>query len=140
MDAAFLTDWLNLLLRWSHLIVGIAWIGASFYFVWLDNHLLPPTDELLQSKGVGGELWAVHGGGFYNAQKYRVAPRELPGTLHWFYWEAYSTFLSGFFLLCLLYYARAETYLIDPAVLALSKRAAIALGLGFLVGGWLVYD
>jgi len=137
---AFALEFLSLLGRWVHLITGIAWIGASFYFVWLDNHLLPPTDRSLTDKGVGGELWAVHGGGFYNAQKYRVAPRSLPASLHWFYWEAYSTFLSGFFLLCLLYYAQAEVYLIDPQVAVLSKPAAIAISLGFLAGGWLLYD
>jgi uncharacterized membrane protein len=137
---AFLIDFLSLLGRWVHLITGIAWIGASFYFVWLDNHLTPPTDDSLQRKGVGGELWAVHGGGFYNAQKYRLAPEKLPPSLHWFYWEAYSTFLSGFFLLCLLYYAQAEVYLIDPQVAVLTKTAAIALSLGLLAGGWLVYD
>ena len=133
-------EWLSLWGRWVHLITGIAWIGASFYFVWLDNHLLPPTDETAMRKGVGGELWAVHGGGFYNAQKYRSAPQFLPRSLHWFYWEAYSTLLSGFFLLCLLYYAQAEIYLIDPRVAALSKPAAIAASLAFLGGGWLVYD
>ena len=138
--SAFLLEFVSLLGRWVHLITGIAWIGASFYFVWLDNHMLPPTDESLKTKGVGGELWAVHGGGFYNAQKYRLAPQNLPRSLHWFYWEAYSTFLSGFFLLCLLYYAQADVYLIDPRVAALSKPAAIAIGLGFLIGGWLVYD
>ena len=138
--SAFVLEFLSLLGRWVHLITGIAWIGASFYFVWLDNHLLPPTDESLTRKGVGGELWAVHGGGFYNAQKYRVAPQTLPASLHWFYWEAYSTFLSGFFLLCLLYYAQAEVYLIDPRVAALSKPAAIAISLGFLVGSWVLYD
>jgi len=138
--SGFLLEFLSLLGRWVHLITGIAWIGASFYFVWLDNHLLPPTDESLKSKGVGGELWAVHGGGFYNSQKYRVAPPTLPASLHWFYWEAYSTFLSGFFLLCLLYYAQAEVYLIDPRVAALSKPVAIAASLSFLVGGWLIYD
>ena len=138
--SAFLLEFLSLLGRWVHLITGIAWIGASFYFVWLDNHLLPPSDESLQRKGVGGELWAVHGGGFYNAQKYRIAPQTLPASLHWFYWEAYSTFLSGFFLLCLVYYAQAEVYLIDPRVAVLSKPAAIAISLSFLVGGWLVYD
>ncbi len=105
MDA-YLLEWVNLLLRWTHLIVGIAWIGASFYFVWLDNHLVVPTDADLQAKGVGGELWAVHGGGFYNPQKYRLAPAQIPPQLHWFYWEAYSTWLSGFALLCLMYYAR----------------------------------
>jgi uncharacterized membrane protein len=138
--STFLLEFLSLLGRWVHLITGIAWIGASFYFVWLDNHLLPPSDESLKAKGVGGELWAVHGGGFYNAQKYRLAPQTLPAPLHWFYWEAYSTFLSGFFLLCLLYYGQAEVYLIDPRVAPLSKPAAIAISLGFLVGGWLVYD
>ena len=137
---AFLIDFLSLLGRWVHLITGIAWIGASFYFLWLDNHLTPPTDEFLLQKGVGGELWAVHGGGFYNAQKYRLAPRKLPPSLHWFYWEAYSTFLSGFFLLCLLYYAQADVYLIDPQVAVLSKTTAIASSLGLLAGGWLVYD
>jgi uncharacterized membrane protein len=137
---AYLIDWASMLGRWVHLITGIAWIGASFYFVWLDNHLLPAAEEAAAAKGVSGELWAVHGGGFYQAQKYRVAPQILPTTLHWFYWEAYSTFLSGFFLLCLLYYGQAEIYLIDPAVAALTKPAAIAIGLGFLVGGWLVYD
>src|ERR1700712_2307917 len=101
----YLIEWLSLLGRWLHLIAGIAWIGASFYFIWLDNHLLPPTDPALQAKGVGGELWAVHGGGFYNSQKYRLAPAILPSSLHWFYWEAYTTFLSGFFLLSLVYYA-----------------------------------
>ena len=138
--STFLLEYLSLLGRWVHLITGIAWIGASFYFVWLDNHLLAPTDEALKRKGVGGELWAVHGGGFYNAQKYRVAPQTLPTSLHWFYWEAYSTFLSGFFLLCLLYYGQAEVYLIDPRVAPLSKPGAIAISLSFLAGGWLVYD
>jgi uncharacterized membrane protein len=136
----FALEFCNLLGRWVHLITGIAWIGASFYFVWLDNHLLPPADESLLTKGVGGELWAVHGGGFYNSQKYRGAPRRLPASLHWFYWEAYSTFLSGFFLLCLLYYAQAQIYLIDPQVAVLSKPAAIAISLGFIAGGWLLYD
>ena len=136
----YVIDWLSLLGRWVHLITGIAWIGASFYFVWLDNHLLPPVDELLLRKGVGGELWAVHGGGFYNAQKYRVAPQVLPASLHWFYWEAYSTLLSGFFLLGLLYYAQAEIYLIDPRVAPLAKPAAIAIGVAVIVGGWLIYD
>jgi uncharacterized membrane protein len=138
--SAYAIEFLSLLGRWVHLITGIAWIGASFYFVWLDNHLTVPTDEALRQKGVGGELWAVHGGGFYNAQKYRLAPQELPPTLHWFYWEAYSTFLSGLFLLCLLYYAQAEVYLIDPQVAALDKPEAIAIGVGFIIGGWLVYD
>src|SRR5215813_6917752 len=126
---AYWIDWLSLLGRWLHLVAGIAWIGSSFYFIWLDNHLLPPTDPTLVTKGVAGELWAVHGGGFYQSQKYRVAPAALPASLHWFYWEAYTTFLSGVFLLGLLYYGQAELYLIDPAVAALSKPAAIGIGL-----------
>jgi uncharacterized membrane protein len=136
----YVLDWLNLFGRWFHLVAGIAWIGSSFYFIWLDNHLLPPVDPSLARRGVAGEVWSVHGGGFYHAQKYRVAPETLPSTLHWFYWEAYSTFLSGFFLLCLIYYAQAEVYLIDPSVAALSKPAAIVIGIAFLVGGWLIYD
>ena len=133
----FLGEWVNLLLRWFHMIVGIGWIGTSFYFMALDYSL--DTKER-KSKGVYGTAWEVHGGGFYHAQKYKLAPPQLPGTLHWFYWEAYSTLLSGLFLLGLLYYAQASIYLIDPRVMALSPPAAIAIGIGFLVGGWLVYD
>ena len=138
--SAYLYEIASLLGRWVHLITGIAWIGASFYFVWLDNSLRSPRRRELVEAGVGGEVWAVHGGGFYNAQKYRVAPASLPEPLHWFYWEAYATWLSGMFLLCLIYFARAEVYLIDPAVAALSKPAAIGIALGFLAGGWLCYD
>jgi uncharacterized membrane protein len=146
----YLIEWLSLLGRWLHLVAGIAWIGASFYFIWLDNHLVPlaagPGRSAGASPGAGadegiaGELWAVHGGGFYNSRKYRVAPPVLPPTLHWFYWEAYTTFLSGFFLMCLLYYGQAQIYLIDPAVAALSKPAAIVIGIAFLAGGWVIYD
>jgi len=138
--SAYLFEWANLLGRWLHLITGIAWIGASFYFVWLDNSLLPPKRKELIDAGVGGEVWAVHGGGFYNAQKYKTAPTELPEPLHWFYWEAYTTWLSGFFLLCLLYFGQAEIYLIDASVMALSKPVAIGIALAFLAGGWLIYD
>jgi uncharacterized membrane protein len=134
---AYLADWLALLVRWLHLVAGIAWIGASFYFVWLDNHLQPPREP---DEELAGELWAVHGGGFYVSRKFRIAPRELPPTLHWFYWEAYTTWLSGFALLCLLYFQRAEGYLIDPAVAALSKPAAIGIALAVLAGAWLLYD
>jgi uncharacterized membrane protein len=140
MMATYLLDWLSLLLRWLHIIAGIAWIGASFYFVWLDNHLQPPRDAEGSDPGVAGELWAVHGGGFYRSQKYRLAPALLPPTLHWFYWEAYTTWLSGFALLCLLYFFRAEAYLIDPAVAVLSKPMAIGIAGGFIVGSWLLYD
>jgi uncharacterized membrane protein len=138
--SAYLFDLASLLGRWLHLITGIAWIGASFYFVWLDNHLTTPARKELTDAGVGGEVWAMHGGGFYNAQKYKLAPAELPGTLHWFYWEAYWTWLSGMFLLCLLYFAKAETYLIDPTVMALGKPAAITIASTFLAGGWFAYD
>ena len=137
---AFVLSGLSLLGRWLHLVAGIAWIGASFYFIWLDNHLRAQSRADAADRGIFGELWAVHGGGFYNARKYRVAPEILPPTLHWFYWEAYTTFLSGFFLLCLLYYAQAEVYLIDPSVMVLSKPAAVAIGIAFLAGGWGVYD
>jgi uncharacterized membrane protein len=140
MDAAFVADWLNLLLRWAHLIVGIAWIGASFYFIWLDDHLKPPIDPADRAKGIGGEVWAVHGGGFYTAKKFVLAPEKLPPELHWFKWEAYSTLITGLLLLGLVYYWGADIALIDPSVLPLDRPAAIAIGLGFLVLGWLVYD
>jgi uncharacterized membrane protein len=137
---AYISDWLNLLVRWLHMIAGIAWIGSSFYFVWLDNHLQPPQADADRDKGVGGELWSVHGGGFYHAQKYRVAPRVLPETLHWFKWEAYTTWLSGMFLLILVYWLGAEVYLIDPSVASLTPLTAIGISLAFVVAGWLVYD
>jgi hypothetical protein len=101
-------DWANLLLRWAHVIVAIAWIGSSFYFVFLDSSLTPPQDPALKDKGVDGELWAVHGGGFYHPQKYLVAPKTLPDHLHWFYWESYSTWLTGFALFTVLYLFNAE--------------------------------
>ena len=136
----YLLDWCGLLVRWLHLIAGIAWIGSSFYFVWLDNHLQPPNEDDPANAGVAGELWAVHGGGFYRSRKYRIAPAVLPPTLHWFYWEAYTTWLSGFALLSLLYFFRAEAYLIDPAVAPLTKTTAIVLAMSVLVGSWLIYD
>lgn len=136
----YILDWANLLLRWLHVIVGIAWIGSSFYFVWLDNSLYKPDDPELLSKGVGGELWAVHGGGFYNPQKYLLAPKKLPEHLHWFYWEAYSTWLSGFALLAVLYLFNANTYLIDRQVFDMSPTLAVVLAVSFLVAGWLIYD
>ncbi|MDB6000702.1 MAG: hypothetical protein JWP52_2401 [Rhizobacter sp.] len=139
MDA-YLFDWANLLLRWLHVITAIAWIGASFYFVWLDDSLTPPDDKALADKGVSGELWAVHGGGFYNPQKYRGAPPRMPEHLHWFYWEAYSTWLSGFGLLTVLYLFNAGIFLIDKTVYDWSPAAAVAGVIGFLVAGWVVYD
>ncbi|MCX8099237.1 MAG: urate hydroxylase PuuD [Casimicrobiaceae bacterium] len=141
MDTLYWLDWANLLLRWLHVITAIAWIGASFYFVWLDNHLVRPTAEDLKAKGVDGELWAVHGGGFYNAQKYRIAPKTLPVRLHWFYWESYWTWISGFALFVVLYLAQAETMLIDRSVYAWSSTwAAVAASLVYLASGWVVYD
>jgi uncharacterized membrane protein len=137
---AYISDWLNLLVRWLHMIAGIAWIGSSFYFVWLDNHLQPTRLEADRDKGVGGELWSVHGGGFYHAQKYRVAPPVLPDTLHWFKWEAYTTWLSGMFLLILVYWLGAEVYLIDPSVATLGPLTASGISLAFIVAGWVVYD
>ena len=109
----YLLDWANLLLRWTHVIVAIAWIGSSFYFVFLDSSLVPPADGKLRDEGATGELWAVHGGGFYNPQKYLTAPKSLPENLHWFYWESYSTWMSGFALLVVLYLFNASTFLID---------------------------
>jgi uncharacterized membrane protein len=140
MDVAYVVEWLNLVLRWAHMIVGIAWVGASFYFIWLDNHLHKPLDPADAAKGIGGEVWAVHGGGFYTAKKFTLAPATLPPELHWFKWEAYTTLITGFFLLCLVYYYGAEIALIDPSVMALGKTEAIALGLASMVIGWLVYD
>ena len=133
----YLLDWLNFLVRWLHLITGIAWIGASFYFVWLDNHLREPPPEL-KAKGVAGHLWAVHGGGFYNPQKYLVAPAELPKELHWFKWEAYATWLSGAALLGIVYYANAQAMMSGPAQLA--PAALVGIGIAALVVAWLVYD
>ncbi len=130
-----LSEWLNLALRWLHLVAGIAWIGSSFYFVWLDNHLRKPAEG-----EASGEVWSVHGGGFYHNQKYQVAPSRMPDQLHWFKWEAYFTWISGFSLLVLIYYVGAESFLIDPAKAALSPAAAIAIGLAAQALGWLVYD
>ncbi len=137
---SYLLDWANLLLRWLHVITAMAWIGASFYFVMLDSSLVPPKDEALREKGVGGELWAVHGGGFYNSQKYQVSPRVLPENLHWSYWESYTTWLSGFALLTVSYLWNPEVYLIDKARMAWSPSGAVMAALGFLVVFWLLYD
>jgi len=136
----YVLDWLNILARWLHFIAGIAWIGSSFYFVWLDNHLQAVKDPADDAKGVGGEVWSVHGGGFYHAQKYKVAPAQLPETLHWFKWEAYTTWLSGMFLLALVYWYGAEVYLIDREVAELNSAAAVGIAIALLAGGWIVYD
>jgi len=137
---AYVIDWLNMLVRWLHFITGIAWIGSSFYFIWLDNHLEAPRDPADAEEGIGGEVWSLHGGGFYRAQKYKNAPARLPDTLHWFKWEAYTTWMSGMFLLILVYWYSAEVYLIDPSVADLSSGMAVAIAAAFIIGGWLVYD
>ncbi|MDB5730502.1 MAG: hypothetical protein JWQ03_397 [Variovorax sp.] len=139
MESYYL-DWANLLLRWVHVITAIAWIGASFYFVMLDNSLERPQDQESLDKGVGGEQWAVHGGGFYNSQKYLLAPKKLPDHLHWSYWESYSTWLTGFALFTLSYLWNASTYLIDKSKMDWQPGAAIGVALAFLVVFWIVYD
>jgi uncharacterized membrane protein len=130
-------DWLELGFRWLHVVAGIVWIGTSFYFVALDNHLGRPR---VAEPDVAGESWEIHGGGFYRISKYRVAPDELPEPLHWFKWEAYTTWLSGFGLLVVLYYANADTYLIDKSVADISVAAAIAISLIGLAAAWVIYD
>ena len=139
MESYYL-DWANLLLRWVHVITAIAWIGSSFYFVFLDSSLTPAQDEDLQKQGVTGELWAVHGGGFYHPVKFNVSPPELPNQLHWFYWEGYSTWLSGFSLFTVSYLWSASTYLIDKSLMDWAPATAIAVALSFLVLFWLLYD
>ena len=136
----YLLDWANLLVRWLHVIVAIAWIGSSFYFVFLDSSLTPPEDEQLKKDGVSGELWAVHGGGFYHPVKFAGAPPKLPEHLHWFYWESYSTWLSGFALFLVSYLWSPSVYLIDPRIMEWSPAGAIAAALAFLVVFWLLYD
>src|SRR5476651_1922345 len=138
---AHLIEMLGMLLRWLHVIAGIAWVGSSFYFVWLDNSLdPPPPDSVNAKKGVSGELWAVHGGGFYNPQKYAVAPASLPEKLHWFKWEAYTTWLSGTALLGLVYWLKAQTMMIDPTIAVLTTWQAIGIGAASMIGSWVVYD
>jgi uncharacterized membrane protein len=138
---AHLIEMLGMLLRWLHVIAGIAWVGSSFYFVWLDDSLDPPApDSEAARKGVSGELWAVHGGGFYNPQKYAVAPARLPERLHWFKWEAYTTWLSGTALLVLVYWLRAQAMMVDPSVAALTSAQAVGIGIASMVGSWVVYD
>jgi uncharacterized membrane protein len=131
-----LGDWANLLLRWIHLIAGIGWIGSSFYFIWLDRALTAPVRP---RPGVEGELWMVHSGGFYQVEKRRIGPGELPAVLHWFKWEALLTWVSGIALLVLVYYL-GGAYLLDPSVSHIGRGAATGLGIGLLVSGWLVYD
>ncbi|MGE5273657.1 MAG: urate hydroxylase PuuD [Verrucomicrobiota bacterium] len=138
--ASYTTDWLDLVFRWFHATAAIVWIGTSFYFVALDNHLHEPEREEDREQGVGGESWEIHGGGFYRIHKFVVAPPRLPKPLHWYKWEAYWTWLSGFALLCIVYYSDARLRLIDPAVASLEPWQAILISLGLLVVAWLVYD
>jgi uncharacterized membrane protein len=139
--AAHYLEFLSMLVRWLHIIAGIAWIGSSFYFIWLDNSLeAPPPESDTAKKGVAGELWAVHGGGFYNPQKYAVAPPALPATLHWFKWEAYTTWLSGTALLVLVYWLKAQVMMVDPNVASLTPWQAVAVGAASMIGSWIVYD
>ena len=134
---AFAADWLNLLLRWAHLIAGIAWIGTSFYFIALDLSLRRARDA---PEGVAGSAWEVHGGGFYHVRKYAVAPPSLPEHLTWFRWEAYLTWMTGFALLVVQFYLDADAWLIDPAVMPLDAWQAVAISIASLAAGWLAYD
>lgn len=138
---SYAMQWLQLLSRWLHVVAGIAWIGASFYFIWLDHALQAPEPGSASAReGVAGELWAVHGGGFYHPQKYLVAPARLPVRLHWFKWEAYATWLSGFALLVLAYYCNASAMMIDKSVADLTGAQSVAVGVAALVLGWIAYD
>jgi uncharacterized membrane protein len=137
---SYLLDWANLLLRWAHVITAIAWIGSSFYFVFLDSSLTPPVDEDLKKQGVSGELWAVHGGGFYHPVKFAVKPPVMPSHLHWFYWESYSTWITGFALLTVSYLWNASAYLIDKSKMDWQPSTAILVALSFFVVFWLLYD
>jgi uncharacterized membrane protein len=139
---AYVLDWLQLVVRWFHLTAAIAWIGASFYFVWLDDNLNRRIGAADERRGMYGELWAVHGGGFYHNQKFLTGPRGEPLTqnLHWFKWEAYTTLITGLAMLAIVYWAGASTFLIDKSVLDLNPAEAIAISAGSLVAGWIVYD
>jgi len=138
---AHLLEFVGMLVRWLHVIAGVCWVGSSFYFVWLDNSLdAPEPDSDEAKKGVSGQLWAVHGGGFYNPQKYAMAPAKLPEKLHWFKWEAYTTWLSGTALLVIVYWMNAQTMMVDPSVAALTSAQAVGIGVASMVGSWLVYD
>lgn len=137
MIEAHIHEWLHLLLRWIHFIVGVAWIGASFYFNWLENNL-DRADR--GDERIAGDLWAIHGGGIYYLKKYQSRPQSLPPVLHWFKWEAYSTWLSGVSLLIVVYYVNASNFMTDDSVMALSSTMAIGIGLSALVASWLFYD
>ena len=132
---AHLMEWLNLGVRWIHMITGVAWIGASFYFVWLENNL----NRANPKDGLSGDLWAIHWGGIYHLEKYKLAPPTMPENLHWFKWEAYFTWMSGIALLCLVFYFNPALYLIAPGS-SMSGPEAVAIGIGSLIAGWFVYD
>ena len=136
----YLTDWLDLAFRWFHVTAAIVWIGTSFYFVALDQHLHEPREEADRERGVGGESWEIHGGGFYRIEKFRVTPPAIPEPLHWYKWEAYTTWVSGFALFAALYYLQPRTYLIDRSVAAISPAVAIGASIALLVVAWVVYD
>ena len=136
---AYFYEWLNLFFRWFHVIAGVAWIGASFYFVWLDNSLEEPP-QWKKDKGIGGDLWAIHGGGFYEVAKYKLGPEAMPTNLHWFKWEAYTTWLTGMVMLWVVYYVGAESFLIDSSRMELTQGEAIAAGLGFITAGVAIYE
>lgn len=133
----FAIDWLNLLARWAHLIVGVGWIGTSFYFIALDLSLRRRDG---QADGILGSAWLVHGGGFYNVEKYTVAPDHLPDDLVWYKWEAYLTWVTGFALIVLQYYLKADSYLIDPSIMVLTAPQAVGISLASLAVGWLAYN
>lgn len=131
-----LPAWLSLTVRWMHFVFGAAWIGTSFYFVWLNNHV---REEEGQPEEVAGGLWSVHGGAFYRVIKYRVAPEKLPKVLHWFKWEAYLTWLTGAALLLLVYYLQAELFMVDPSRSSLTPLQAVGVGIGAIVATWVLY-
>lgn len=134
-----LYEWIALFIKWFHVICGVAWIGASFYFTWLDNSLETPP-KWKKDKGIKGDLWAVHGGGFYEVAKYQVGPEKMPENLHWFKWEAYTTWLTGTALLIWMYYFNAQAYLIDPRIMPLSSLEAVMLGIGGVIAGVITYE
>ena len=140
MFDAYTVNWLHLLARWAHILTGAAWIGTSFYFIFLNNSIRPPDNDQDSGPAVKGVVWMVHGGAFYRTTKYDGAPEKLPTTLHWFKWEAYLTWISGMAMLALIYWGQARAYMVDPAVADLNTGQAVAIGMGTIVGGWVVYD